>query len=172
MSKSFKKVVACLLAVLMVTFSVPFTAFADDVDTTEYTPDVQLQFGTLFQADGDNAAAWIDNYSEDYIENMKGKNATYDFALSGVSGPQLKTTGTVSNDAKYTLTGLTLEAADTVNVANTSGNDDYELEGLSADHALKAGDAFTVTIRMDNVEKVYVAAAESVSRATLSLSML
>ena len=160
MSNSFKKVVACLLAVLMVMFSVPFTAFAA-VDTTEYTPDIQLQFGTLFQADSETAGAnWIDNYSEDYIENMKGKNATYDFALSAVSGPQLKATGTVSNDAKYTVTGLTLEAADTANVANTSGNDDYELDGISADHALKAGDAFTVTVRMDNLTKVYVASAE------------
>ena len=158
MSKSFKKVVACLLAVLMVTFSVPFSALA--VDTTEYTPDIQLQFGTLFQADGDNSANWIDNYTDGTIENMKGKNATYDFALSGVSGPQLKATGTVSNDAKYTVTGLTLEAADTENVAATAGNADYELEGLAADHALKAGDAFTVTVRMDKLEKVYVATAE------------
>jgi len=159
MSKSFKKVVACLLAVLMVTFSVPFTALAA-VDTTEYTPDIQLQFGTLFQADGDNSANWIDNYTDGTIENMKGKNATYDFALSGVSGPQLKATGTVSNDAKYTVTGLTLEAADTENVAATAGNADYELEGIAADHALKAGDAFTVTVRMDKLEKVYVASAE------------
>ena len=160
MSNSFKKVVACLLAVLMVTFSVPFTALAA-VDTTEYTPDVQLQFGTLFQADNeDTAGNWIDNYSQEYIENMKGKNATYDFALSGVSGPQLKATGTVTNDAKYTVTGLTLEAADTVNVADTAGNADYELEGLAADHALKAGDAFTVTIRMDKLTKLYVATAE------------
>ena len=159
MSKSFKKVVACLLAVLMVMFSVPFTAFAA-VDYTEYKPDVQLQFGTLFQADGDNKANWIDNYSEGSILNMKGKNATYDFALSGISGPQLKTTGTVSNDAKYTVTGLKLEAADTANVANTAVNEDYELEGLGADYDLKAGDAFTVTIRMDNVPSVYVATAE------------
>lgn len=165
MSNSFKKVVACLLAVLMVTFSVPFTALADGADTTVYTPDIQLQFGTLFQADvtddDDNPrTTWIDNYADEYIENMKGKNATYDFALSGVSGPQLKATGTVSNDAKYTVTGLTIEAADTANVANTSGNADYEIDGIANNYALKKGDAFTVTVRMDGVTNVFVATAE------------
>ena len=47
MRKSFKKVVACLLAVLMVTFSVPFTALADTAVPEDYTPNFTLRFNTV-----------------------------------------------------------------------------------------------------------------------------
>ena len=167
MSKSFKKVVACLLAVLMVMFSVPFTALADGPDTTVYTPDVRLQFGTLFQADGTNEdgdprETWVDNYANGYVVNATGKNGATDFGLSGVAGPQLVATGSVSNDAKYTVNGLKIEAADTANAILSSSyvDNEYEFEALSDDYSLKKGDAFTVTVRMDGVPSVYVATAE------------
>ena len=52
MKKSFKKAVAVLLAVLMVAFSVPFSAFAAVGD---YHPNIELQFGTFH---GDKATDW------------------------------------------------------------------------------------------------------------------
>ena len=60
MRKSFKKVVACLLAVLMVTFSVPFTALATPDD---YKPNFTLQFNTFvaddsFDAEGITSTKW------------------------------------------------------------------------------------------------------------------
>ena len=46
MRKSFKKVIACLLAVLMVTFSVPFSALAASDD---YKPNITMRFGTFVE---------------------------------------------------------------------------------------------------------------------------
>ena len=154
MSKSFKKVVACLLAVLMVMFSVPFTALADGPDTTVYTPDIQLQFGTLFNA-VENTETWVDNFnSEDPIETA-GRGAQPDLTASALCGPILKATTSLDQaNAKLTVNGLTIEAADTANYAND------DLDALTADYNLKKGDAFTVTVRMDGVSNVYVATAE------------
>ncbi|MBE6719381.1 MAG: hypothetical protein E7571_01840 [Ruminococcaceae bacterium] len=159
MSKSFKKVVACLLAVLMVMFSAPISALA--VDTTEYHPDIQIQFGTLFDTYGDNATKWVDNYADGYFENAAGRNASYDYSVAGISGPQLKATGSVSSDAVYSVSGLTIEAADTAKVLETDAAADGELDtALASDYNLKAGDAFTITVRMDNVPTVFVGNAE------------
>ena len=54
MQKSFKKAIACLLAVLMVAFAMPFSAFAAVGD---YEPDVQLHFTPFFEEYGNNYAA-------------------------------------------------------------------------------------------------------------------
>lgn len=159
MSKSFKKVVACLLAVLMVMFSVPMTALAA-VDTTEYTPDIQLQFNAFLNA-ADDAGSWVSNYA-DGKQYKKASGAAYDLSLSGLSSVQLKETATKDKtNAKYTVTDLKIEANDTATLAGQY--DDWAEWGadvLSEDYSLKAGDAFTVTVRMDNLEKVYVATAE------------
>ena len=157
MNKTFKKVLACMLAVLMVVFSVPFTAFAAGEDTTVYTPDIQLQFGTLFDAnpryDGDTET-WVDNFASGAIETS-GNGAQPDLTASALAGPILAADATVSKSkAKLTVKGLTIEAADTANY----DNDDFT--ALAADYNLKAGDAFTVTVRMDNLSQVYIATAE------------
>ena len=55
MKKSFKKAVAVLLAVLMVAFSVPFTALAGAAG--DYSPNVEVQFGTFH---ADDATDWQD----------------------------------------------------------------------------------------------------------------
>jgi transposase-like protein len=153
MSNSFKKVVACLLAVLMVMFSVPFTALADGPDTTVYTPDIQLQFGTLFDLN-ETTEEWVDNFANGPIETA-GRGAEPDLSASALGGPILKaTTSLDKTNAKLTVKGLTIEAADTENYDNN------DLTPLDEDYNLQAGDAFTVTVRMDNVSSVYVATAE------------
>ena len=51
MVKSFKKAIACALAVVMVAFSVPFTALADGFDpntVSSYHPDLEIQFGAFY----------------------------------------------------------------------------------------------------------------------------
>ena len=167
MSNSFKKVIACLLAVLMVMFSVPFAAFAAGSD---YTPDIQLQFGILNENAAD-AESWVTNFSEGPA-HQKGKNTSADFSMSALSAPQLVATGKVSADAKYSVTGLTLEAADVdTYLAARATDTEFETDkqpltpeepeaGANYDYALKAGDGFTVTVRMDNVDTVYNAVAE------------
>ncbi|MBQ7202710.1 MAG: hypothetical protein IJS03_01695 [Eubacterium sp.] len=160
MSKSFKKVVACMLAVLMVAFSVPFTALADGPDTTVYTPDVRLQFGTYFDA---NTGTWVENVADKAVQIGKGKNSNRgDFGLSGLKGPQLVATGSVSDDAKYTITGLKIEKNDIDNLLLTDAYaaGGFEVEPLDEDYELGKGDTFTVTIRMDGLSKVFVATSE------------
>ena len=153
MNNSLKKVVACLLAVLMVMFSVPFSAFAAEPDTTVYTPDIQLQFGTLFNS-AENTETWVDNFADGAIETA-GRGAEPDLTASALCGPILAADTSLSKSkAKLTVKGLTIEADDTANYAND------DLTPLTADYSLKKGDAFTVTIRMDGVSNVYVATAE------------
>ncbi|MBQ9516881.1 MAG: hypothetical protein IJI47_01335 [Eubacterium sp.] len=170
MSNSFKKVIACLLAVLMVMFSVPFTAFALGSD---YNPDVRLQFGTLSESAADSES-WVSNFSEGSID-QKGKNTSADFTYASLGGPQLVATGSVSNAAKYSITNLKLEASD---VDNLLAEDACEAEKASLvpedvdrtaadfnisdyDYNLQAGDGFTVSVLMNNVgDTVKLAGAE------------
>ena len=159
MSKSFKKVLACLLAVLMVTFSVPFTALAAGSD---FTPDVHIQFGILNENAAD-AESWVSNFSEGPL-SQKGKNTSADFTMSSLAAPELTASGSVSTAAKYSVTGLTLskDVIDTYLAARADADPDFETDktALDADYTLQAGDAFTVTVRMDGVNTVYGASAE------------
>ena len=84
MSKSFKKVIACLLAVLMVMFSVPFSAFAAGYD---YTPDIRLQFNA-FNENAADPESWVSNVSEGSLD-QKGKNTNADFSRRAIIGYNL-----------------------------------------------------------------------------------
>ena len=158
MSKSFKKVIACLLAVLMVTFSVPFSALAAGYD---YEPDIRIQFGALNENAGDSES-WVSNLSEGSID-QKGKNTSADFSMSSLSAPELTATGALK-DAKYSVSALTLskDAIDTYLAARADADPDFETDktALDADYTLQAGDTFTVTVRMDGLDNVYVASSE------------
>jgi hypothetical protein len=60
MQKSFKKAIACLLAVLMVAFAMPFSAFAAVGD---YEPDIQLQFSPFFETMGSDSGTSATGYT-------------------------------------------------------------------------------------------------------------
>ena len=173
MSNSFKKVIACILAVLMVTFSVPFSALAAGYDNE---PDIRIQFNALNENAGD-PESWVSNISEGSID-QKGKNTAADFSQAGLSSPQLAVNGALDSNFKYTIKGLTLEAQDVDNYLAARGEDEeFETEKASLvpedvdrtapdfniddyNYGLQAGDTFTVTVRMDNVSTLYVATNE------------
>lgn len=154
MSKSFKKVVACLLAVLMVCFSMPFTALAAPGD---YAPDVQLEFGTITD-DNDDASeyfGWVSQGNPAATTQIATKANLSTAAQSGIYGPKLVATGSVDRTTGvYSVTGLTLEASDTNAWAEFLGYDPLE-----ADYNFGVGDLITVTVRMDNVDGVATSSA-------------
>ena len=61
MQKSFKKAIALMLAVLMVAFAMPFSAFAAVGD---YEPDIQLQFSPFFEEMGSTSGSANDGYTQ------------------------------------------------------------------------------------------------------------
>lgn len=125
MKKSFKKAVAVLLAVLMVAFSVPFSAFAAVGD---YHPNIELQFGTFH---GDKATDWRDYTTEP---------SNVDF--SGIFDVPLE------YDRKEGT--LTLSAAKAAKAAETLG---YEVP--EEDVTYGVGDYFTVTVMAENIDTVF-----------------
>ena len=152
--KRLLSILLSLILLLSTLSGLSFKVYAA-VDTNVYKPDIQLQFGTLFNADI-NINTWVDNFSDGPIETM-GRGAKPNFKATALCGPILAADTSLSKTkAKLTVKGLTIEAADTANY----DNDDLDLTPLTADYSLKKGDAFTVTIRMDNVSSVYVATAE------------
>jgi len=132
MKKSFKKVVACLLAVLMVAFSVPFTAFAA---TEDYYPDVDVVFGTLF--DQGNFTAGPNMWFGTHDIN------DYDFSYAGPNNAPV----TLNNNGQLVLT------ADATVPFCTDLLDDPD-SALTEDYVLQNGDYFTVTVIAHNVDNI------------------
>lgn len=130
MKKSFKKAIAVLLAVLMVAFSVPFSALAAAGD---YTPDVELMFGTFHDADSD----WTD-YS---VANGS------DFTMCGLYDAPL----TYDSEAGT----LTLEAAKAAKADETLGFG----TAPEQDYKYEVGDYFTVSVVLKNIDHYAVSNA-------------
>lgn len=128
MKRSFKKAVAVLLAVLMVAFSVPYTALAAAGD---YRPNIDLMFGTFHH---DMATDWRD------YEAAAGQT----FELCGLYDVPLE----------YDVTAgtLTMDADKAAVAASILGYDAPE-----ADIQYGVGDYFTVTSVMENIDQVYAA---------------
>lgn len=126
MKKSFKKAIAVLLAVLMVAFSVPFTALAAPGD---YEPNIDMIFGTFHS---DSVTSWTD-----YTANS---GSTFDFC--GLYDAPL------TYDAEAGT--LTLEAAKANKAAETTSFDTLE-----ADYTYKVGDYFTATVVLENVNQLW-----------------
>lgn len=144
MRKSFKKVIACLLAVLMVTFSVPFSALAASDD---YKPNITMRFGTFAEDHAVNSTLDITSTKWDNAE------PTYKY-FSGPNGAPLDYEGGVDKDTgalkinrlylenskakgAFLYGGLTEEdLAD----GNFTGQTDYEV-----------GMPFTMTLTLNNV---------------------
>lgn len=128
MKRSFKKAVAVLLAVLMVAFSVPYTALAAAGD---YEPNIDLMFGTFHH---DMATDWRD------YEAAAGQT----FELCGLYDVPLE----------YDVAAgtLTMDADKAAVAAGILGYDAPE-----ADIQYGVGDYFTVTSVMENIDQVYAA---------------
>ena len=145
MRKSFKKVVACLLAVLMVTFSVPFTALATPDD---YKPNFTLQFNT-FVAD--------DSFDAEGITSTKWgmKTPAYDL-YSGVHGAPLDYEGGVNKeDGSLKITRLYLENSKVQGILDYNGltADDYAGEVTGQTNYVK-GMPFTITVKLNNIHEL------------------
>lgn len=145
MRKSFKKVVACLLAVLMVTFSVPFTALATPDD---YKPNFTLQFNT-FVAD--------DSFDAEGITSTKWgmKTPAYDL-YSGVHGAPLDYKGGVNKeDGSLEITRLYLENSKVQGILDYNGltADDYAGEVTGQTNYVK-GMPFTITVKLNNIHEL------------------
>lgn len=145
MRKSLKKVVACLLAVLMVTFSVPFTALATPDD---YKPNFTLQFNTFvaddsFDAEGITSTKW----------GMKAP--AYDL-YSGVHGAPLDYEGGVNKeDGSLEITRLYLENSKVQGILDYNGltADDYAGEVTGQTNYVK-GMPFTITVKLNNIHEL------------------
>lgn len=145
MRKSFKKVVACLLAVLMVTFSVPFTALATPDD---YKPNFTLQFNTFvandsFDAEGITSTKW----------GMKAP--AYDL-YSGVHGAPLDYEGGVNKeDGSLEITRLYLENSKVQGILDYNGltADKYAGEVTGQTNYVK-GMPFTITVKLNNIHEL------------------
>lgn len=126
MKKSFKKAIAVLLAVLMVAFSVPFTALAAPGD---YKPNINMMFGTFHS---DSVKSWTDY--------TVAAGSTFDFC-SLYDAP-------LTYDAQAGT--LTLEAAKANKAAETTSFDT-----LDADYTYKVGDYFTATVVLEDVNQLW-----------------
>lgn len=128
MKKSFKKAVAVLLAVLMVAFSVPFTALAAPGD---YEPNIDLAFGTFH---ADDATDWRQ------YDAAAGQAYTmcsiYDVPL----------------DYDAEAGTITLSAAKAEKACEVLG--EYGYVAPEEDITYGVGDYFTVTTLLNNVDWV------------------
>lgn len=136
MKKSFKKAIACLLAVLMVAFSVPFTALAAPGD---YNPDIDVVFGTLF----DQGSGVVDGENMWFPAGHGTSTTTVDFGYAGPNNVPV----TIKNGQ------LVLEASSTVDFATTLMEDPDM--ALTEDYVLQNGDYFTVTVIAHNIDNIF-----------------
>jgi len=142
MVKSFKKAIACMLAVLMVAFSVPFTALAayiDDFDPTvvsTYHPDLQIQFGALWDLDQESFTS-LDSGT---------KNAIWDY--SGIYGPPVVATVTPNT----TTGGIAVTALNQTAALSAAARSEAGITAAEAgDKTYAQGDFFTATFVLKNV---------------------
>lgn len=155
MNKSFKKVIACMLAVLMVVFSFPFTALAAPGD---YNPDIDLMFNAVTNTGAGTGIG----------ENWQttGSVVADDLYFLGVHGAPIdydKKAGT-----------LTLKADKTAAFANSVNElmGDTVVEANAADKTYGVGDVFSVTVLLKNVDVInslqaYISYSENIEPAGL-----
>ena len=146
MRKTFKKVVACLLAVLMVTFSVPFTALADTAVPEDYKPNFTLRF---------NTASDDDALSSGLVSNTVTKNSSYN-ACTGAKGAPLDYEGGVdkeTGDLKITRLYLENSKAKGVLTYNEIAAEDYAGE-LTGQTDYTVGMPFTITLALNNISEM------------------
>ena len=123
MKNSFKKAIACLLAVLMIAFSMPLSALAAVGD---YEPDIQLQFSSFFNAE------------DETDPTVKTASSATCYTSSCLAAFPIQ----------YDAENGTLKAAkEDISTYNTY----WESDPVDSDWNLSVGDVFAATIRIDNV---------------------
>lgn len=144
MRKSFKKVIACLLAVLMVTFSVPFSALAASAD---YKPNITMRFGTFVED-----SEVTDNGGALTSTEWGVKKPTYD-AFSGPNGAPLDYEGGVDKETgALKINRLYLENSKVKGVLAYNGVDESAYTGeLTGQTDYVQGMPFTMTLTLNNV---------------------
>lgn len=144
MRKSFKKVIACLLAVLMVTFSVPFSALAASAD---YKPNITMRFGTFVED-----SEVTDNSGALTSTEWGVKKPTYD-AFSGPNGAPLDYEGGVDKETgALKINRLYLENSKAKGVLAYNGVDESAYTGeLTGQTDYVQGMPFTMTLTLNNV---------------------
>lgn len=144
MRKSFKKVIACLLAVLMVTFSVPFSALAASAD---YKPNITMRFGTFVED-----SEVTDNGGALTSTEWGVKKPTYD-AFSGPNGAPLDYEGGVDKETgELKINRLYLENSKAKGVLAYNGVDESAYTGeLTGQTDYVQGMPFTMTLTLNNV---------------------
>jgi hypothetical protein len=142
--KSFKKVIACLLAVLMVTFSVPFSALAASDD---YKPNITMRFGTFVED-----SEVTDNGGALTSTEWGVKKPTYD-AFSGPNGAPLDYEGGVDKETgALKINRLYLENSKVKGVLAYNGVDESAYTGeLTGQTDYVQGMPFTMTLTLNNV---------------------
>lgn len=144
MRKSFKKVIACLLAVLMVTFSVPFSALAASDD---YKPNITMRFGTFVED-----SEVTDNGGALTSTEWGVKKPSYD-AFSGPNGAPLDYEGGVDKETgALKINRLYLENSKVKGVLAYNGVDKSAYTGeLTGQTDYVQGMPFTMTLTLNNV---------------------
>lgn len=144
MRKSFRKVIACLLAVLMVTFSVPFSALAASDD---YKPNITMRFGTFVED-----SEVTDNGGALTSTEWGVKKPTYD-AFSGPNGAPLDYEGGVDKETgALKINRLYLENSKVKGVLAYNGVDESAYTGeLTGQTDYVQGMPFTMTLTLNNV---------------------
>lgn len=144
MRKTFKKVIACLLAVLMVTFSVPFSALAASDD---YKPNITMRFGTFVED-----SEVTDNGGALTSTEWGVKKPTYD-AFSGPNGAPLDYEGGVDKETgALKINRLYLENSKVKGVLAYNGVDESAYTGeLTGQTDYVQGMPFTMTLTLNNV---------------------
>lgn len=144
MRKSFKKVIACLLAVIMVTFSVPFSALAASDD---YKPNITMRFGTFVED-----SEVTDNGGALTSTEWGVKKPTYD-AFSGPNGAPLDYEGGVDKETgALKINRLYLENSKVKGVLAYNGVDESAYTGeLTGQTDYVQGMPFTMTLTLNNV---------------------
>lgn len=144
MRKSLKKVIACLLAVLMVTFSVPFSALAASDD---YKPNITMRFGTFVED-----SEVTDNGGALTSTEWGVKKPSYD-AFSGPNGAPLDYEGGVDKETgALKINRLYLENSKVKGVLAYNGVDESAYTGeLTGQTDYVQGMPFTMTLTLNNV---------------------
>jgi hypothetical protein len=151
MQKSIKKVIAGAVAALMITSSMPFTALAAPGD---YNPDIQLQFSTVCNL-GSN------QYTQKEFE-VDADEPTAAF-LNGAPLVYDAKTGTLTLKQQDANVMEEYNFSEDAPVADDYDDEEEYADALAeynalfsdADYTYQQGDVFAVTVRMDNISKIW-----------------
>lgn len=133
MKKSFKRVIASFLAVLMVMFAMPFSALAYGADETP-------NFGLIFNAFTFNNTYFNYTQNATAVSNRGVKDMPLQY-VETENGGQMWARKSIADTAGFTAAG-----------GATGNNIRYKKTG---DYQLQNGDYFTLSVTVENIETVF-----------------